>query len=708
MSNSRNNDNSNHDPTRFYLDDGLEGYTTSLENLIGAALQVQQRSRPLHLPSIQSLPPSNPPDPILNSHQSSMPVQSNNVPGVALYHGHTRDYGLGPAPGFTASHHYQNPPQDISTYTQTMYSFLGYPPSYIPALAVQHSERSTSAVGVTHRNDHRGSSAQRMHNCGNRRNSTGRVPSQVLHSEQTAQPTSSRAAPLPQSHRLIPLAPDVVTMAMTPPGQTVRSIPNNAGPPLNQYMPPPDSAEQHNNGSTPAVFGPAFDDLFDASFFQSSPASTTSTVPMNSGDYGTSSTTGVSSIRSFHPQGSYTTYRSSLAEHGGEDPVLTHAPVPTLSYPIPPQATRSFMQAMEVVAGAIEATGPSDRLAHLEAERAKLRAYLARHRADRPRSMPPRAEIRHFTTLPAAGASHDQECPICQEPYDDQKHTAVRLKNVVCDHVFGLPCLQEWVNSRMQNAHRCPACRQNLRGALSMVVPDPRGQANTASGGASRVSSGSHTQYESYLETLRRQTGVTGSRRNMVEQFHAESEAQRQYMRSLRADLEPPLAQGEAPDHLEDILSRQELRQVLPSLDDPEQAATYRPAVSLPTGMSSRDVEQQLADMEARWRAPRAATPAPPPAASITWDGQSERARRQARVVAADRARLETLARQVAPGTALHNFMDELTSGNRGGGQHMGNERQLMSRRREDFMRQNRQLSRQNQAREQEEEQLRR
>jgi hypothetical protein len=133
---------------------------------------------------------------------------------------------------------------------------------------------------------------------------------------------------------------------------------------------------------------------------------------------------------------------------------------------------------------------------------------------------------------------------------------------------------------------------------------------------------------------------------------------------------------------------------VLPSLDNPEQAATYRPAVSLPTGMSSRDVEQQLADMEARWRAPRAATPAPPPAASITWDGQSERARRQARVV--------------APGTALHNFMDELTSGNRGGGQHMGNERQLMSRRREDFMRQNRQLRRQNQAREQEEEQLRR
>jgi hypothetical protein len=38
----------------------------------------------------------------------------------------------------------------------------------------------------------------------------------------------------------------------------------------------------------------------------------------------------------------------------------------------------------------------------------------------------------------------------------------------------------------------------------------------------------------------------------------------------------------------------------------------------------------------------------------------------------------------------------------------MGNERQLMSRRREDFMRQNRQLRRQNQAREQEEEQLRR
>jgi hypothetical protein len=87
------------------------------------------------------------------------------------------------------------------------------------------------------------------------------------------------------------------------------------------------------------------------------------------------------------------------------------------------------------------------------------------------RPPPPRAQIQYFATLSTSGATHDPECPICQEDYDDDGHTAIRLQNVPCDHVFGLGCLQEWVNSGMTNAHHCPSCRQSIAGALSKSEP---------------------------------------------------------------------------------------------------------------------------------------------------------------------------------------------------------------------------------------------
>jgi hypothetical protein len=87
-------------------------------------------------------------------------------------------------------------------------------------------------------------------------------------------------------------------------------------------------------------------------------------------------------------------------------------------------------------------------------------------RAPRARPPPP-AQVQHFSTLRASDPSHDTDCPICQDPYDDDEHPAIRPHNVSCTHVFGRGCLQEWCNSGMDNAHKCPSCRQSLAGALA-------------------------------------------------------------------------------------------------------------------------------------------------------------------------------------------------------------------------------------------------
>lgn len=101
-------------------------------------------------------------------------------------------------------------------------------------------------------------------------------------------------------------------------------------------------------------------------------------------------------------------------------------------------------------------------------ERRSRELQLLRVRARRAVARPPPAQVQQFTTLLAADTSHDVECPICQEPYDDDEHPAIQLKNVACTHIFGRGCLQEWCNSGMENAHKCPSCRQSLDGALDI------------------------------------------------------------------------------------------------------------------------------------------------------------------------------------------------------------------------------------------------
>lgn len=76
----------------------------------------------------------------------------------------------------------------------------------------------------------------------------------------------------------------------------------------------------------------------------------------------------------------------------------------------------------------------------------------------------PRARIEHFKSLPTA--KEDPECPICMEDYDGGEHCAIQLQRVSCGHIFGRKCIQEWVNSEMPNAHRCPSCRRSIGGSL--------------------------------------------------------------------------------------------------------------------------------------------------------------------------------------------------------------------------------------------------
>jgi hypothetical protein len=100
----------------------------------------------------------------------------------------------------------------------------------------------------------------------------------------------------------------------------------------------------------------------------------------------------------------------------------------------------------------------------LSLARARIRALRATRRA-------PPAQIQHFSTLPTNDPTYEPECPICQEPYNDKEHAAIRLQKVNCTHVFGRSCLQQWMNSGMGNAHRCPSCRRDITAALSRAIP---------------------------------------------------------------------------------------------------------------------------------------------------------------------------------------------------------------------------------------------
>jgi hypothetical protein len=86
----------------------------------------------------------------------------------------------------------------------------------------------------------------------------------------------------------------------------------------------------------------------------------------------------------------------------------------------------------------------------------QLTLARARTRALRATGRAPPAQIQHFSTPPTNNPTYEPECAICQESYDDKEHTAIRLQKVNCTHVFGRSCLQQWVNSGMGNARRCP------------------------------------------------------------------------------------------------------------------------------------------------------------------------------------------------------------------------------------------------------------
>ncbi|EAT86816.1 hypothetical protein HBH56_152100 [Parastagonospora nodorum] len=194
--------------------------------------------------------------------------------------------------------------------------------------------------------------------------------------------------------------------------------------------------------------------------------------------------------RPSQPQSSRGVDRSLSAAHSDMESA------PTSFDPLPPADRRSFMQAMEYATATTtplahqqvrQDHGASSRLSADNVERVAASANGAQSQghvlptpvvmgpirtAQRvPRSGPRRppnpAQVQHFTTLLADDACHDKECPICQDPYNDSDHPAIRMQHVPCDHVFGLKCIQEWVNSGMQNAHLCPSCRQSITGALS-------------------------------------------------------------------------------------------------------------------------------------------------------------------------------------------------------------------------------------------------
>lgn len=172
---------------------------------------------------------------------------------------------------------------------------------------------------------------------------------------------------------------------------------------------------------------------------------------------------------------------------------------PTSFDPLPPAGRRNFMQAMEYATATAmpfayqhvqQEHGASLRLpadgvervaasangaqsqSHAQPTPVVMGPIRATRRLPRPdlRRPPKPAQVQHFTVLLADDACHDKECPICQDPYNDGDHPAIRMQHVPCDHVFGLKCIQEWVNSGMQNAHLCPSCRQSITGALSRAT----------------------------------------------------------------------------------------------------------------------------------------------------------------------------------------------------------------------------------------------
>jgi len=255
----------------------------------------------------------------------------------------------------------------------------------------------------------------------------------------------------------------------------------------------PSTASLHDQGYSFHSFpGLGFDQAFQQPFFRETITPSVPMVPY----------TGHSSFFQDVPQDfsqSSQSHWSHVGQHSSSAAHFGMEPAPTPFDPLPPGGRRSFMQAMEyATATAIpfayqhteQEHGAALRLPADGLERVAASGYGAQsqshaqstpvvmgpirsaQRVSRPgpRRPPNPAQVQHFTALLANDASHDKECPICQDPYNDSDHPAIRMQHVPCNHVFGMKCIQEWVNSGMQNAHLCPSCRQSISGALSRAT----------------------------------------------------------------------------------------------------------------------------------------------------------------------------------------------------------------------------------------------
>ena len=78
------------------------------------------------------------------------------------------------------------------------------------------------------------------------------------------------------------------------------------------------------------------------------------------------------------------------------------------------------------------------------------------------------AKKQHMTTdlydyMDETSIDTDLICHICHLPYDNPRST-------LCDHVFCLECISQWINT---NNASCPFCRQTIQANLLTQVPRP-------------------------------------------------------------------------------------------------------------------------------------------------------------------------------------------------------------------------------------------
>lgn len=662
MSNNRNNDNHSNDPARWDSPNEPGGLTTSFQNLVAAARQVQQEARPNQPSPLLWRAPPNTPYPPPHLHRPNLRAQRSDAPESNFYpmggfhYDHSRDYGTRPAPVRLMSNPYRDPLQEACN--SITIGSVRHPQSCAPAPTAQYREPLTPAAEVTDRqvtaDPHTRARAREMANIRNGHGGTVGDRIQVPISQQDARLLDDRSAQRPQE-----LRPESRHLGVAPAFDASRIRPLYGAPAV---------------ASIADTWGqPFFRDGTDAR----------STGPATTNDCGMEWSPIMRPARSVHPQASYPIPGPSATTHSRAVPA--RAPFD----PIPPRSRRSFMQAVE---GMTTLSDHQDSSSHLPNELSQAEAtfvghsspdyiqatrasnpefepmlpHLHRHPLRGPQRSPPKASLRHFARLPAADSTHDEECPICQESYDDKEHIAIRLDNVACDHVFGLKCLQEWVNSRMQNAHRCPSCRQSIKGALAnagqeralremqfpgavvrerqydwyvrsdvaarvrradgVAVPPPTGEGHVRSDVPHRVDSiaipppsNELERHALFLETVRGPYSAAERRRMLDEQSQADSRARVQWLAGVRSQLQDLQARSEASDGPDHVQTREHVREIMTATDAMAQTVTYRPAPVV----SDEAVARELTHLQSEFQNLRDPHPGPPLLAPSEYRGHN-------------------------------------------------------------------------------------